>query len=132
MHLPNSLTELRLTAAVGLAALVFLGAGCGGGKTGEELLHEAKSEGAVSKALDKLAGEDQGDALADAFCSATTSYVKKDETPSETWSTYLLSRAGVPAAQFKEKADQLSTSLELADKQGGGTSNAYVRACLAR
>jgi hypothetical protein len=131
VHLPNSPRDPRLAAAVGLAALAFLGTGCGS-KTAEELLQEAKSEGAVSKALDKLAGEDQGDALAEAFCSATTNYVKKDETPSETWSTYVLSRAGVPAAEFKEKADQLSTSLELAQKQGGGTSNAYVRACLAR
>lgn len=115
-----------------IIAVATLGlAGCGG-PSPEEALRAAKTESAAVKALDRLMGEDGGDALAGAFCTGATTYIQKGEAPSGgDWATFIFGRLGVGVAKATEKADQLGATLDLAQTDSSAAA-AYINACLKR
>jgi hypothetical protein len=122
----------RLAASVALAGVLLGTVGCGT-EPAVVALKNARSESAALKALQRLVDEKGGDVLADAFCTGATSYIDKDRSPTnDDWANFILSQAGSPANQFREKTDQLGAALDLAEHNSSAAANAYVRACLAR
>jgi hypothetical protein len=117
--------------SITVGAMLFM-AGCGSGESAVEALKNARTANAAVEALDRLQKEKSGDLLAGAYCTTVGSYTSKGKAPSSgDWGRAILAAAGEPASQLGEKADELGTTLDLA-QTNATAAHAYARACLLR